>query len=813
MMTMWLFFIFSLVLVAALCYWIKVHGVWFQSNSHFTANTDTVTAIKHALLQSNLSAIVAIDKDDKIIEFNPSAERLFKRKRQDVLGSTMAELIIPLRYRKMHYAGMKHFKDTGIGPVLRKRIEVSALNAEGSEFPIEMEITPIASGNDAIFVAVINDISERENSRKNIVDALALAEEANRAKSIFLTSVSHEIRSPLHEILSLIECLQHTALNDQQFKYVSTAQSAGERLLNMVNDILDLGQIEAGKRQVHLSLCHPRAILEEHLEIYRQNIAEKGLELYLIEADNVPRTISTDITMMRQILSNLLSNACKYTEHGGVTVRTSSRVDVKNGQEQIWWICEVQDTGVGLTPEQINALFQEFTRFHQDGSSSGSGVGLMISRLLAQQLGGELTVHSNNEAGTTFTLCLPIEASSPKRHFKQLMQLNVFLYSNNLRWRNCISQQLLNLGVTNQIIITTAELQTLPEKSIVIIDTQQNAAKLPFEPLNLSYQQQQLRFISAGDDLSADLADCPRHFAFIHQPYRRQDIIFALRAARSERKLAFNLTHVHKPQLMLAPSNISQAFHILLVDDSEVNRLTIRTFLGLEGIRVTEAANGEEAVNAVRTVPFDMILMDIRMPVMDGIEATTIIRRQQLAETTPIIALTAHVQEHEKQRCLAAGMQDFLTKPIGKAVLINRVMHWLSNIKKADDNSKVLDESTVNQCKLLDETLLLNLQQDFTAAKFQNLLDTFLTEIEHQVSQVGIFLAEENFNRVEILVHAIKSSAHTFGAMNLSHLAKSIEEACQQKQWATVQKSCPLLDDIRQQTEAEFKRSGYGRSR
>lgn len=774
--------------------------------------SETITAIQNALLQSNLSAIVAIDKDDKIIEFNPSAERLFKLKRQQVLGLIMAELIVPERYRQMHYAGMKHYLETGMGPVLKKRIEVSALNAQGDEFPIEMEITPVDSTNGTIFVAVINDITERENSRKKIVDALAQAEEANKAKSLFLTSVSHEIRTPLHAILSLIECLQHTSLSDLQLKYISTAQQAGDQLLNMVNEILDLGQIEAGKREIHLSWCRPKAVLEQHLEVYRQSLAEKGLELYLIEAENVPKAINTDVTMLQQILSNLLSNACKYTESGGITVHSWCQDGTLDGKPGYWWCCDVIDTGIGLTEEQMQSLFQEFTRFHQDGSSSGSGVGLMISRLLAQQLGGSLSVHSNKVAGTTFRLSLPIANVRPKRQFKQLQQLFVFLYSDNLRWLNCMMQQLDNLGVTHQEIVTADAFLQLPDDAIVIVDTQKGAAPLPFNPLDLSADQQHLRIISAGDDYSAALAACPRHFAFINQPYRRQDIIAALRAAQRQRSLTFNSVRMNPPQISLSPPQSNQAFHILLVDDSEVNRLTIKTFLGLEGMRVTEASNGEEAIKAVRDTTFDLILMDMRMPVMDGIEAAKLIRSQQLATGTSIIALTAHVQEKEKQRCMEAGMQDFLTKPIGKSMLIKRVLHWLPKHSTSLHSDIITQSSVDSATKLFDEKLLMRLKQHIPPAKFKHLLAVFLSEMEKNVAQINSLLNQQNFTQIEILAHAIKSSANMFGAMQMSNLAQSIEAACQQCQPARVAQYCSLMDDIRQQTEEEFKRFGYVRS-
>jgi two-component system sensor histidine kinase/response regulator len=795
-------------LVLACCVWrIRPKNSTAPSVPALPQNYSPLEAIKNALFQSNLSAIVAIDEQDRIVEFNPSAEQLFMRRRDDVLGQLMGELLVPPQYRQRHYAGMKRFLHTGQGMVVQKRIEVSALNAIGNEFPIEMEITPVATGaGQYIFVAVMNDITERNLSTAKIQQALAQAEDANRAKSRFLTSVSHEVRTPLHAVLGLIECLEHTALNDQQFQYIATAKTAGENLLNMVNDILDLGQIEAGKREAHFSMCNPRQLLDEHLEIYRQRAQEKGLSLYLIQAENVPRQIYTDMTMLRQILSNLLSNACKYTQAGAITVRSWCQTSAKDSAA-LQWCCAVDDTGPGFSAEQLQALFQEFVRFHQNSSTSGSGVGLMICRLLVEQLGGQLTVSSEQGEGASFQLTLPILQTAQRRKFKILQNLCIFLCSDNSLWLQCLQLQLEALGVNNLTIISIKHFDTIPAGAVVLLDTESRHGSLPFQPEQLTPIQQSLKIISAGSDLSTELANCSSHFAFVIEPYLQQDLLIALRATIAGRKLVPVTHRSATSQLLVAPAQTKRAYHVLLTDDSEVNRLTIRTFLGLEGIKVTEALNGLDAVEKVRQHHFDLLLMDMAMPVMNGLDAVTLIRQQKLAEGTPIIALTAHVQEHEKQQCLAAGMQDFLTKPIGKALLVKRVMYWLMKESEVPETVENKDNQTILPWlyqEVLNEKTLLQLKQDLNTDRLIDLVDIFCREASKRITEIQKFLEDSQYDSIEISVHALKSSAQMFGAARLSELAKMIEKECREKRFSTASSYCQYLSDVNQLTQQAF---------
>jgi two-component system sensor histidine kinase/response regulator len=768
-------------------------------------------SIKDTLLQSNVSAIIAIDQHDRIVEFNPCAERLFGYARSQILGKTMGDILIPPAYRPHHYAGLNRFITTGKTTIMQKRIEISALNSQGQEFPIEIEVSPLRREQEWLFIAVIHDITERKHSVDKMEIALQEAKDANQTKSRFLTSVSHEIRTPLHGMLSLLECLQHTALNDQQYQYINLAQSAGSNLLNLVNDVLDLSRVEAGKREVHCSEFNPRALLEQHLEIYRPRISEKGLALYLNESPDVPNRIFSDITIINQILSNLLNNAYQYTDHGSITVSSgwTSSAEQPGG----YWFCKIEDTGIGFSKEQLKFLFSEFTRFSQDNNAQGTGVGLMISLELAKLLGGTLTVASELGAGAVFTLSIPAPQRLPRRRFRQLTQLSVYLLSTQKVWLSCLRQQLAAVGVTQVTDIQQSDLAHLAKAAIVIVDAENSLSAQTFAPDVLCQQNPTLKFITSGTDVHPAWLQRPEHYAFLCQPYRQQDVVRALRGAMRNIHWQWITNRRAQPTMLLTPPTSKQTYHVLLVDDSEVNRLTVKTFLGLEGIKVSEAANGEEAVWLVRQHVFDLILMDMRMPVLGGLAATQQIREQHLADQTPVIALTAHVQEEERQQCLAMGMQDFLTKPISKSQLLKHVMYWLKKNNEVDAPVKAtkpqeqLQHDSFEHYPVLDAALLTQFKADLTEEIYQRLLSIFLSEIVKQCKEVQLFIEQQKFERVEILVHALKSSALTFGAVQLSEIAKAAELACRKGDFAKAVQYCQYLSAVVELTINQYSRS------
>lgn len=768
---------------------------------HHVEDERALTAINLSLLKSNLAAVIVIDHQDKIVELNPCAENLFGFAREQILGQSMSENIMPLKFRARHLEGIQRFIQTGTSSLLQKRIVVPAKSAKGDEFPIELEVTPVKIEGQWFFTSIIHDYSDKQRVDEQMQKMLLEQTKASESKSKFLNSMSHEIRTPLHAILGLVECIEQTPLNDLQLKYLDQMRLAGKNLLNMVNDVLELGRVEAHAREIVLGFFSPREVVIEHLSIFLQWAQEKGLDFYLQEDRQLPRKIYTDVSIVRQIISNLIANACKYTEQGSITCRHwfEHAAAAKDG---VWHI-EISDTGPGLTPQQISTVFDEYVR-HEQSPDSGTGLGLMISKQLAALIDANLTVKSVPGQGCKFTLSVPCKnvVSKPSRIKENRM--TAYLLGESAAWLACLQSQLEALAVTT-IPCSIHDLVNLSSESVVIVDQQDENSKNIYNIAQLS-QLYGCRFVSTVKEPEVNWQKSHRHYSVVCQPYYQVELLLALRTVN--RNLPMRFFRFSQPIQHQQLINIERthAFKVLVVDDSEVNRLTIRTFLELEGIRVTEAENGKEAIACLGTAQFDLILMDLRMPVLAGMDATRIIRAESLAPEVPIIALTAHVQQEERDLCYASGMQDFLTKPISKAMLLKRVQYWLE--KKNIESFAPLNElvSKISGFPVFEQSVVERFRVELTSEKYHMLVDIFVNEADKQITRALDFLTKHDLEQVGILVHALKSSAMTFGAVRLSKAAEFAEDACREHQEHLVEQWCNQLPAVYLLTRSELKR-------
>ncbi|MGH8568153.1 MAG: ATP-binding protein, partial [Gammaproteobacteria bacterium] len=405
------------------------------------------------ILENALDGVITMDASGRITGWNTQAEIIFGWPREEACGQTLAEMIVPPQYREAHIRGLKHFLATGAGPVLNKRIEITALDRQGREFPVELTILPLRLGDTVLFSAFIRDITERKQAqevlqkahddleirveertaqlvltneslqRENIErrraeeqlqTAKAAAEEADRAKSAFLASMSHELRTPLNAIIGYSEMLQEEAEDlgqDDLILDLKKIHGAGKHLLALINDVLDLSKIEAGKMDLHLETFDLAGMLQEVVATIAPLVAKNGNRLDFRDAEDLG-AMRADLTKVRQALFNLLSNACKFTSGGVITLAVApERIDGVG-----WLHFRVSDTGIGISPEQMQRLFQAFSQ--ADASTAhkygGTGLGLIISRRFCQMMGGDITVESALGQGSTFTIRLPIDGVKPK---------------------------------------------------------------------------------------------------------------------------------------------------------------------------------------------------------------------------------------------------------------------------------------------------------------------------------------------------------------------------------------------------------------
>ena len=647
------------------------------------------------IVNTALDAVVGMDADGRITEWNPQAEAIFGWTHVEAIGRSLAETIIPPQYREAHIRGLKHFMASGKGPVLNKRIEITALHREGHEFPVELTISPLTSGETAKFSAFVRDITERKRAEAELQKTKEAAEAANQAKSEFLASMSHEIRTPMNAIIGMSDLLVETPLSDEQRKYVETFHRAGCSLLTLVNDILDLSKVEAGHMELEEVDFDLHEVIEKVMEIMAVRAHEKGLEVTSHVMSDVPTDLVGDPNRLRQVLLNLLGNAVKFTERGEVVLRVEleredSAVNVNRSSEECVLRFTVSDTGIGIPSDKLDAIFERFTQV--DSSTTrrygGTGLGLAISKRLVELMGGHICVESREGQGSTFafTLCAGVWTGPKRRvarHPVDMHNLHTLIVDDNATNRLILHEMLAGWKARVSEAAggeeALARLRRAQEAGdpyrLVLLD-----CRMPdmdgFQVVEAMKGRQEMTNVTimmlTSDNRCGDLARARELdlVGYLVKPVKRDELLaavsFALSASQPLRQEA-------PPATVQTPTDSQPPIHILLAEDAEDNRLLIQAYLKQTPHRLDIAENGEIACGKFKVGRYDLVLIDMQMPVMDGYDATRAIREWEVANhrpPTPIIALTAHALQGDAEKSLEAGCTAHLTKPIKKAILL-----------------------------------------------------------------------------------------------------------------------------------------------
>ena len=354
------------------------------------------------VIDTATDAFVAMDSDGTIVGWNLQSERTFGWSRQEAIGRLLVETIVPQNYRDLHIRGLERFHKTGEAPVVNKLLELTALHRSGKEFPIELAITePIRSGNGFYFGAFLRDISERRLRERELQNAKEAAEAAARAKSEFLANMSHELRTPLNGVLGYAQLLRRDrSLSSANLDAIESISTCGEHLLNLINDVLDLSKIEAGRVEIDAESTDLRELIADLRLLVTESARAKGLALEFMIASDLPNRVVIDGRHLRQVLLNLISNAVKFTERGSVRL-TITRLESS--------ICfEVIDTGIGIDDQDLESIFEAFRQGGAAATRGGTGLGLTISRRLVRAMGGEIRVKSKRDSGSRFWFLVPL---------------------------------------------------------------------------------------------------------------------------------------------------------------------------------------------------------------------------------------------------------------------------------------------------------------------------------------------------------------------------------------------------------------------
>ena len=746
-----------------------------------------------AILAASLDAIITINDKGRVVDYNEAAETIFGWSNHEITGQKLASYIIPEDMRAAHDAGMKHFLETGEGPVLGKRIQLSALHKQGHRFPIELAICEIntpegklftaylrditqqlsnetelrligqafqtsqamfitdadariirvnsaftkmtgygeqdilgknprfwssghhdrafykqmwssllsegqwqgeilnrrkdgelfpeflnisavkdAAGTTTHYVAHLIDISEHKAHEKQLLEAIEKAQQADEAKGRFLAVMSHEIRTPMNAVLGILGLLRDTPLDDNQQDLIKTGRESGEMLLAIINDILDFSKMEANKLELESTNFDLHQLLGQSIELLKARARQGGLTLSLNVHDEVPQFASGDSGRLQQILVNLISNACKFTEQGGIVLTAKSR---QLAGEKFELHCEVLDTGIGIPAARLEELFDEFSMVDQTHSRSqeGTGLGLAICRQLTTLMGGQIGVESTPGKGSRFYFYVTL------------------------------------------------------------------------------------------DSVSADQVELTEELPAIQFP--------------------------------------SPDTRILLAEDNPANQRVIKAILGSAGLQADIASNGAEAVEAIVHLPYDIVFMDISMPLMDGMEATRRIRRLESAHRdVPVIALTAHALKGDREKFLGCGMNDYLTKPVDKGAILRCINQWtqqhhIRSLQSRSEGSAVSEPQAPTDAELsyVDEAVLQQLVRDTAADIVPELLLGYIEDSAARLTGIQQALDADDVKALEYETHTLGSSAGAHGNTALLKLARRIEALCRDGESAEAMALAPEL--------------------
>ncbi len=756
-----------------------------------------ITSRRHAQLQmrklstavkSSPASIVITDRDAKIEYANPKFFELTGYTEKEMLGQDPKLL----NSGSTPKSTIKELWDTILsgrewhGDLLNRK-------KNGELFWEHASISPVKdpAGNITHFIAVKVDITDRKLAARELEKAKDAALELARMKSEFLANMSHEIRTPMNAIIGMAGLLKDTQLTPRQKDYASTIATAGEALLDIINDILDFSKVESGRIVMETMDFDLRDTIESTLDLLAPRAQAKGLELAYIMEPGVPPALRGDPGRLRQVLMNLIGNAVKFTERGDILVRISVQ---SRGDGRTSLRFSVRDTGIGISAGAQRGLFSAFVQ--ADSSTTrkygGTGLGLSICKRLTEMMGGEIGLESEAGRGSTFWFILPFEEArtQPAAPDPAVMAgVTTLVVDDNAASREIVSHYLAewkaDIRQADSAEAALAALRAAAAEGrpvrLVITDMHMPGtdgltltAGIKADP-ELS-RASVILLSSLGQELTAAEREAAGLAACIHKPLRKAALLGAISSSLSGKP---DPAAVKEPE---AQPSRNRYFRVLLAEDNVVNQKVAMRQLEKLGYECDVAANGLEALEALKRRPYGLVLMDCQMPEMDGFQATAEIRRMEAdGRRTPVVAMTANALEGDRERCLAAGMDGYIPKPVRIESLADALKLW----------DTAFDQSTLKSLK--------DLAGPENPAFLKELFRTYLGDLPGRLEAIRAAVKSADAEALRQAAHALKGSSGNIGAQRLQKICFQLELAGRSGSLADAP---PLLEDLEKEAAA-----------
>jgi two-component system sensor histidine kinase/response regulator len=764
------------------------------------------------LLDSTAEAIFGVDREGKCTFCNPATLRLLGYGMTDaLLGKSMHEMMHHTRADGSPYPAEEC-------PIGQSRTANRGIHTEkevfwrsdGTRFPVEYWAYPIRKDGQVVgAVVTFLDITERKRAEAALLEAKEVAEAASRAKSEFLANMSHEIRTPMNGIIGMTDLALDTSLTPEQRDYLSLVKSSADSLLHVINDILDFSKIEAGRLELEETEFAIRDLLRETLKTMALRADAKGVELCVRVPQEVPRTVVGDPTRFRQMIVNLVGNSIKFTEKGRILLDADIERETR---DEIKLHMIVSDTGIGIPTEKQQLIFESFAQ--ADGSTTrrfgGTGLGLTISRRLVELMGGRMWVESELGTGSTFHFTCAFKkgkefAKEKESESRQALSgLEVLVVDDKETNRFIFSEILTNWRMKPTLVGTGAEAVSYLESArkagrlvpIVLLDGRM-PARDSFQILQKIRSDPPL----AGSVImmlpptrrAADVARCGELGAghVLTKPVVQSELLDAI--------LSVLGAPVIEERLMRAPVPVQEgpngrSLRILLCEDNPVNQKLAIRLLEKAGHRVSLASTGKEGLAAWLSAiapGFDLVLMDIQMPEMDGMETTTAIREREKSSGThiPIIAMTANAMRGDKERYLAGGMDGYISKPIRPADLFAEIERCLPETER----STPMKENTPQETELIDRASLLE-RVEGDQELLTEMVNLFAADAPKLLAAMHEALKKGDLHLLERSAHSLKGAASNLSAVHAVAAAFQIEKDAKNGDTESANANLPAVD-------------------